>query len=306
MKRIKELTDGRFQIRLYPTGELVHGLQVLDTVHQGSVQMGHTAGYYYIGKNPTFSFDTAIPFGLTARQQMSWLYEGGGLGLMRELYADFNVLSFPGGNTGAQMGGWFRQEIHSVNDLKGLRMRIPGIGGQVMDRLGVNVQVLAGGDIYPALERGAIDATEWVGPYDDEKLGFYQAAKNYYYPGWWEPGPSLSFLVNKKAWDTLPALYQKAIEVAAAEASQAMLAKYDAQNPAALARLLKRGVVLRRFSDDIMATAQQETKSKLEELATRNATYNKVYTAWKKFKKTSNTWFGTSEQAYTAFRMDCS
>lgn len=301
VRRVNELTEGRFHIRLYPAGEIVPGLKVLDAVQQGTVQMGHTAGYYYIGKNPAFAFDTSIPFGLTARQQSAWLYEGGGLDLMREVYADFNIRSFPGGNTGAQMDGWFRSEVNSLQDLNGLKMRIPGLGGEVMNRLGVTVQVLAGGDIFPALERGAIDATEWVGPYDDEKLGFHQAAGNYYYPGWWEPGPGLSFLVNQKAWDGLPPVYQETIEVAAAEAGQAMMLRYDAQNPAALVRLMDHGVTLRPFPHDIMRAAQREAHDKLEETANKDAEYKKVYTAWQKFRDDSFRWFGTTEQAYANF-----
>ena len=201
--RVSELTDGKFTIRPYPGGEMVPALEVLGAVQTGTVQMGHSASYYYVGKNPAFAFDTCVPFGLTARMQNAWLYYGGGLELMRELFADFNIVNLPGGNTGVQMGGWFRRTIDSLDDLRGLKMRIPGLGGQVMDRLGVNVQLISGGEIFPALERGAIDATEWVGPYDDEKLGFQKVASNYYYPGWWEPGPTLSFYVNRSAWDRM-------------------------------------------------------------------------------------------------------
>ena len=180
--RLEALSGGRFLLRPYPAGEIVPGLQVLDAVQQSTVQVGHTASYYFTGKNPALAFETGPPFGLTTRQQFGWLYEGGGLELTREILADFNILNFPAGSTGAQMGGWFKGEVNTVADLQGLKMRIPGLGGEVMSRLGVTVQVLAGGDIYPALERGAIDATEWVGPYDDEKLGFQRVANNYYYP----------------------------------------------------------------------------------------------------------------------------
>ena len=195
--RVEELTGGQFSIRVYPAGEIVPGLQVLDGVQQNNVDMGHSAGYYYIGKNPALVFDTAVPFGLTARQQVAWM-KAGGLDLMREVYADFNIINFPGGNTGTQMGGWFRNPVNSLEELKGLKMRIPGLGGKVMSRLGVTVQVLAGGDIYPALERGAIDATEWVGPYDDQKLGFHKVAKNYYYPGWLGARSSIELLCKQK------------------------------------------------------------------------------------------------------------
>lgn len=268
--------------------------------------MGHAASYYFIGKNPALAFDCTVPFGLTARQYNAWLYHGDGLELTRALFADFNVLNFPGGNTGVQMGGWFRRELHGLQDLRGLKMRIPGLGGRVMDRLGVTVQVLAGGDIYPALERGAIDATEWVGPYDDEKLGFDEVAKYYYYPGWWEPGPALSFYVNRDAWDRLPATYQHALEVAAAEANVGMLAAYDAKNPPALGRLLDKGVQLRRFPDDIMEAAEQNAFDLLEEQAAADPTYDKVYRAYMKWRADAYRWFGTAEQAYArfAFRND--
>ena len=186
--RVAALTGGRFTIRVFPPGELVPPLQVMDAVQAGTVHLGHTADYYYIGKNPALAFGTSIPFGLNARQQTAWLKYGGGLELLRGIYSDFGMISFPFGNTGVQFGGWFRTPVETLADLNGLRMRIPGLAGEIMSRLGVTVQVLGGPDIYPALERGAIDAAEWVGPYDDEKLGFHEIAKNYYAPGWWEPG----------------------------------------------------------------------------------------------------------------------
>ena len=300
-ERLSQLTEGRFTVRSYPAGEIVPGLQVLDAVQMGTVQMGHSASYYFKGKNPALAFDCSVPFGLTARQQNAWLYRGGGLELMRKLLADFNVISFPGGNTGIQMGGWFRREINSAADLGGLKMRIPGLGGEVMARLGATVQVLAGGDIFPALERGAIDATEWVGPYDDEKLGFFKIAKYYYYPGWWEPGPSLSFYVNQDAWAKLPKEYQYAVEVAAAEANERMLTNYDALNPPALERLLNQGVEMRPFADDIMAAARRESFALYEEQAAADAGYREVYQAWQKFRTDAYRWFATAEASYAAF-----
>jgi len=203
-QRVREMTDGRFVITPFAAGELVPGLQVLDAVQSGTVQCGHSASYYYIGKNPALAFGTTVPFGLTAQQQNAWLYNAGGLEAMQKLYADFNIINFPAGNTGAQMGGWFKRPINTVSDLKGLKMRIPGLGGKVMASLGVNVQVLPGGEIFLALDRGALDAAEWVGPYDDEKLGLNKAAQYYYYPGWWEPGPSFDLLVNRSEWQKLP------------------------------------------------------------------------------------------------------
>jgi TRAP-type mannitol/chloroaromatic compound transport system substrate-binding protein len=300
-ERLKQITDGRFQIHVSGAGEIVPGLQVMDAVQSGSVQVGHTAGYYYIGKNPALAFDTCLPFGLTARQQQAWLYQGGGLELLRKVYADFNIVNFPGGNTGAQMGGWFRREIQGLADLKGLKMRIPGMGGKVMDRLGVSVQVLAGPEIYPALERSAIDATEWVGPYDDEKLGFHKVAPHYYYPGWWEPGPNLSFLVNQNAWAKLPAAYQAAFEAATHEACTTMLTRYDAQNPAALRRLLDHGVQLHPFSHEILQAASHAFDELVQAEADNDAQYATIYQAWKQFRQDAIQWFGTAELAFTSF-----
>jgi TRAP-type mannitol/chloroaromatic compound transport system substrate-binding protein len=297
-KRLEALTEGRFNVRVHPAGEVVPGLQVLDAVQQGTVEVGHSASYYYVGKSPALAFDTAVPFGLDARQQGAWLQHGGGMELMRELFADFGVINLFGGNTGVQMGGWFRRTVGSLAELQGLKMRIPGMGGKVMHRLGVTVQVLAGGEIYPALERGAIDATEWVGPYDDEKLGFQQVAKHYYYPGWWEPGPSLSFYVGRAAWDKLPADYQAAVEVAAADAGRSMMTRYDAENPAALERLVAAGVQLRPFADDILGAAEAATEELHAELAREHASYKKVLEPWRAFKRRSARWLSTAELAY--------
>jgi len=300
-ERVSQLTEGRFTIHVYPGGELLPALQVLDAVQKSTVQIGHTVSYYYKGKNPSLCFDSAVPFGLTARQQNSWLYYGGGLEAMRKIYADFGIINFPGGNTGIQMGGWFRNEIGSLADINNLKMRIPGLGGEIMNAMGATVQQLAGGDIYPALERGAIDATEWVGPHDDEKLGFYKVAKYYYYPGWWEPGPTVSFLINREAWDKLPVRYQQAIEVASAEVNLSMLAEYDARNAPALARLLDKGVQLRPFPDDVMREAKRLTDELMDSMAADDAGYREVYDAWKKFRAESTRWFASAETTYAAF-----
>jgi TRAP-type mannitol/chloroaromatic compound transport system substrate-binding protein len=203
-RRVAEGSDGNFQIRVFAAGEIVPGLQVLDAVQNGTVQCGHTAPYYYIGKDPAFAFATAVPFGLNARQQNAWMYYGGGMEAVAALFREYGCVQFPSGNTGVQMGGWYRKEIKSLADLKGLKMRVAGLAGQVLAKLGVVGQQLAGGEIYQALERGTIDAAEWVGPYDDEKLGFQKVAKYYYYPGWWEGGPQLSTIVNIKQWESLP------------------------------------------------------------------------------------------------------
>ncbi|WCM40592.1 TRAP transporter substrate-binding protein [Thermus antranikianii] len=305
-ERVSALTGGRFQIRPYQAGEIVPGLQVMDAVQQGTVEMGHTASYYFVGKAQVFAFDTAVPFGLTARQQNAWMYHAGGIELFRPIFADFGIIQFPGGNTGVQMGGWFRKEIKGVADLKGLKMRIPGPGGQVMSRLGVVPQVLAGGDIYPALERGVVDAAEWVGPYDDEKLGFYKVAKYYYYPGWHEPGPMLSFYVNLREWGRLPKDYQQAIEVAAAEANLWMMAKYDRLNAPALQRLIRAGVRLRKWPAEVMRAAQKAAFEWYEEEAAKDATYRKVYTAWKAFREEQYRWFGVAELGYEGFAFPAS
>ena len=302
-ERVSELTSGRFQIRSYPGGELVPAFEVLGAVQNGTVQMGHSASYYFQGQNPALIFDCTIPFGLTARQHNAWMYHGGGMELLRELFADFNIRNLPGGNTGMQMGGWFRQPIGSLEDLQDLRMRIPGLGGSVMSELGVNVQNISGGEIYPALERGAIDATEWVGPYDDEKLGFQEIVKNYYYPGWWEPGPALTFYVNQSEWDRLPSTYQSALEAAASEANVKMLASYDAKNPQALQRLLDQGVTLRRFPTDVMSRAREVTRDLLQNQSSGDL-YTRLYEAYRDWQEQEEVWFGTVEHAYASFVYD--
>ena len=299
--RVESLTDGQFSIKAYPAGEIVPALEVMEAVEQGTAEIGHTASYYYSGKDDALVFDCAVPFGLTARQHSAWLLEAGGLDLMRTLFGKFGIRNLPGGNTGVQMGGWFRNPVRSLADLKGLKMRIPGMGGKVMDALGVTVQLLGGGEIYPALERGTIDATEWVGPYDDMKLGFYKVAKHYHYPGWWEPGPALSFYVNQKSWDSLPQQYQSALEAASREAALGMMAEYDAKNPPALKQLLTKGVELVPFPDDVMHAARDVTEQKITALADGNAGFRKIYDHWRAFQVESNRWFGTAEKQYGDF-----
>ena len=300
--RVAALTGGAFQIRVFPAGEIVPGLRVLDAVQQGTVQAGFSADYYYIGKHPAFAFGTAVPFGLSPRQQISWLLSGGGIELMREVYADFGIRNFLCGLTATQMGGWFRHEVKSLADLRGLRMRIPGLGGEIMDRLGATVQLLAAGDIYPALERGAIDATEWVGPYDDEKLGFHEIAPYYYYPGWWEPGPTLTLQVGRAAWDELPGGYQEIIESTTREATVHTLARYDAEDPSALRRLVDEGgVQLRKYPDEILEAAWRASAAYLEEQAAAEAGFRKVYEGWKGFRSEIFRYFAGNEQAYATF-----
>jgi TRAP-type mannitol/chloroaromatic compound transport system substrate-binding protein len=246
--RVRAITGGKFDIRVFPGGEIVPGLQALDAVQQGTVECCHTCSYYYVGKDKTFGFGTAMPFGMNARQMNAWIYYGGGQKLLDEFYSTTTSSHFAGGNTGVQMGGWWRKEVKTLADLKGIKMRIAGLGGTVFAELGAVPQQIAGGDIYPALEKGTIDAAEWVGPYDDEKLGFYKVAKNYYYPGWWEPGPMIHFFVNKAEWAKLPKEYQEAFQAAAYEANVTMMAEYDHKNPRALSKLLQNGVKLQAFS----------------------------------------------------------
>jgi TRAP-type mannitol/chloroaromatic compound transport system substrate-binding protein len=289
-------------MRVFASGELVPGLQVMDAVEAGTAQAGFTAGYYYIGKHPALAFDSAVPFGFNTRQQNAWLYHGGGIELLREVHAEFGIINFPCGNTGCQMGGWFRNPLQSVADLRGLRMRIPGIGGEVMTRLGASVQVLAGGDIYPALERGAIDATEWVGPHDDLKLGFYQIAPNYYMPGWWEPGPTLTLQVNQTAYDALPKAYQEMLAEVCKEVNFNMTAQYDAANPKALRTLVQEhGVRLRVYPQDILEAAWRESNEYLEEQAAANAGFRKVYDSFREFRDLAFPYFAGNEQEYARF-----
>lgn len=302
-KRLAAMTDGRFIITPFAANEIVPGLAVLDAVQAGTVECGHTASYYYVGKNPALSFGTSVPFGLTAQQQNAWFYQGGGLEAMHKIYTDFGIISFPAGNTGAQMGGWFKRQINTVNDLKGLKMRIPGLGGQVMTRLGVNVQVLPGGEIYLALDRGAIDAAEWVGPYDDEKLGLHKAAQFYYYPGWWEPGPTLEVQINLNKWQKLPKEYQEAFKTATFEANLEMLAKYDGLNRMAMKRLVDGGTKLTAYTPEIMQAAQKAAFDLYEENASKDPTFKEIYQQWKSFRDEIYQWHKINELSFTNFVM---
>jgi TRAP-type mannitol/chloroaromatic compound transport system substrate-binding protein len=299
--RVREMTGGRFSIEPYAAGEIVPGLEVLDAVQNGTVQCGHTASYYYVGKNPALAFGTSMPFGLTAQQQNAWLYHGGGLEAMHQLYADFNVINFPAGNTGTQMGGWFKREIKSLRELKGLKMRIPGLGGEVMSRLGVNVQVLPGGEIFLALDRGAIDAAEWVGPYDDEKLGLNKAAPFYYYPGWWEPGATLEVQVNKSQWDKLPKEYQEILKTAAMESNLNMLSKYEALNRQAMQRLVDGGTKLVPYPTEILQAAEKAAFELYEQNASKNATFKQIYEQWNQFRQQVAQWNRINELSFANF-----
>ncbi|MDY0073711.1 MAG: TRAP transporter substrate-binding protein DctP [Thauera sp.] len=299
--RLRQLTDGKFDIRAFPAGEIVPGLQVLDAVQAGTVEVCHTAPYYFFGKNEAFAFDCAVPFGMSARAHNAWMYYGGGMEAMREFYAGYGVVNFLAGNSGCQMGGWFRKPIETAADLKGLKMRIGGFAGRVLERLGLVPQQIAAGDIYPALEKGTIDAAEWIGPADDEKLGLNKVAPHYYYPGWWEGSTAFSFLVNRAQWDKLPKTYQAAFEVAAGEANVRIMADYDARNPPALGRLIKGGAKLHAFSRDIMEGSFAAANAVMEETSSKNPDFKKIYEPWKRFRNDQFQWFRVAEQAYAQF-----
>ena len=300
-RRIAEATDNKFQIRTFAAGEIVPGLQVLDAVQAGTVELGQTASYYYIGKDPTFAFDTTMPFGLNTRQQQAWQYHGGGRELMGELLKDYNIHLIPAGNTGAQMGGWFRKEVKTLDDLKGLKMRIAGLAGQVVTKLGMVPQQIAGGDIYPALEKGTIDATEWVGPYDDEKLGFVKVAKYYYYPGWWEGTAQGVLYINLNNWQQLPKAYQTIVEQACAELYNWQVAKYDVSNAQALRRLAAEGMQLRPFSREIMEASYKASLQLYDEISAQNPRFKKVYESWRKFRDDQYLWFRVAENTFENF-----
>ena len=301
-EKVTAMTGGRFKIIAKPAGELAPPLEVLNVVKQGAVPCGHTAAYYYIGQTPAVAFGTSLPFGLTPQQQNAWLYEGGGLKQLQELYASqFGVIQFPAGNTGTQMGGWFRKEVSKLSDLQGLKMRIPGLGGQVMSKLGVLVQNFSGGEIFPALQTGAIDAAEWVGPYDDEKLGLNKVAKYYYYPGWWEPGPTMEVQINLNAWNKLPVEYQEIIKGAAFEANQTMLSIYEARNYAALQRLLKSGTELRPYSEEILKAAETAAFQLYAEFSAKNSDFKAIFENWQKFREGIYTWNNLNQGSFERF-----
>ncbi len=300
-KKVSELSGGKFQITTHAAGELMPAFGVLDGVSNGTVEMANTAPYYFFGKDPTYALDCAIPFGLNSRQMTAWMFEGNGLKLMREFYAKVGIVNFPMGNTGAQMGGWYRKEIKSVADLKGLKFRVGGFGGKVAERLGVVSQNIPGGEIYQALEKGTIDAAEWVGPYDDLKLGFNKVAPHYYYPGWWEGGPQLSLYVNQKAYDGLSSEYKSMIENASAYAHIDMQARYDGKNAASLKQLVASGTKLHRFPKDVMDAAFKSAMEVYAELNATNPAWKKIYDDYSAFRRDANLWFRFSEAAFDDF-----
>jgi len=297
-KRVSEMTDGKFTIRPFAAGEIVPGLAVLDAVQAGTVECGHTASYYYFGKDPAFAFGTAVCFGGNTRQQAAWWLFGGGAEAMAPLYKDYGCVAYMAGNTGCQMGGWYRKEIKSLADMKGLKMRIGGFAGLTLARLGVVPQQLAAPDIYPALEKGTIDAAEWVGPYDDEKLGFNKVAQYYYTPGYWEGGPMTHCLVNEKKLAELPKSYLAALQTACNEAALWMPAKYDAQNPDAMRRLVANGTKLRRFPNSVLEAAEKVSYEIYAEMEAKSPHWKRIYPGWKKFRDEQFQWFRVAENTY--------
>jgi len=304
-KQIEQASAGRLKIRVYAAGELVPAMEVFDTVSRGTVEMGHGAAYYWKGKSEAAQFFTAIPFGMTAMEMNGWLYFGGGLELYRELYGQFSLVPFPAGNTGVQMGGWFNREINSINDLQGLVMRIPGFGGAVLERAGGTPVTLPGGEIFTSLQTGAIDATEWVGPYNDMVMGLQDAAKYYYYPGWQEPGPSLECIVNQDAWAKLPADLQGIVELACSALNDQMTAEFTARNAEYLAELEQdASVQIREFPAEVLAQLRTYSNELVAELIERDESAAKIFASFSAYKKKAQRWSQLSEQAYLNARSD--
>jgi TRAP-type mannitol/chloroaromatic compound transport system substrate-binding protein len=296
--KVSEMTGGKFVITTHAAGELVPAFGTIDATKDGTVEMSNTAPYYYFGKDETFALGCAIPFGLNSRQMSAWMYHGNGLKLFREFYSNYGIVNFPMGNTGAQMGGWFRKPIKSLADFKGTKFRVGGFAGKVVERIGGVPQNIPGGEIYQALEKGTIDAAEWVGPYDDLKLGFYKVAKNYAYPGWWEGGPQLDLHINKKAWDSLSAEYKAIVEAASVYAHNDMQTRYDARNAAALKTLVAGGAKLFPFPKDMMDAAFKESMALYEEIGQKNPNWKKIYGDYSAFRKEANQWFRFTEARF--------
>ena len=300
---VEEMSNGQMKITVYGAEEQVPAFGVFDAVSSGSHQMGHSGGYFWKGKVPAAQFFTSVPFGLTADEINAWVNRGGGLELWREIYAPFNIYPIPAGNTGTQMFGWFNKEINSLEDIKGLKMRIPGIGGEVLKEAGGIPVTLPGGELFTALQTGVIDATEWVGPYNDLTFGFHQAAKYYYYPGWHEPGPMLELLINKDAWDSLPKHLQVIIETASKAVNQDMLDEYLAKNNQARTELVEtQGVELRKLPDDVIEEFRIISNRILDDLASKDEPIAKVYTSYLKFKNDVSAYHEISEDAFVESR----
>ncbi|MFN3274163.1 MAG: TRAP transporter substrate-binding protein [Paracoccus sp. (in: a-proteobacteria)] len=302
-QRLSEATDGRFTIQVFAAGEIVPGLDAINATTDGTVECSHSVGYYNWGKDAAFACGADLPFTFSARSKAAFNYHGGGIENYNAFLEKYDLISYPGGNTGTQMGGWYRKEINSVADLQGLKLRIAGLAGRVLERMGAVPQQIPGGDIYPALERGTIDAAEWVGPYDDAKLGFHKVAPYYYYPGFWEGGPTVSFFVNKPQWDQLPDSYKSLFRTAAQAVDQNMLAKYDMLNPTALKELVAQGAQLRSFSEDVLVAGFQASNEVYAEISAENEDFKTQYEAMLTFRDDWYLYQQTAEYTFDTFMM---
>jgi TRAP-type mannitol/chloroaromatic compound transport system substrate-binding protein len=302
-KAVAEMTDNKFQIQTFQNGEIIAQANVVDAIQQGTVEAAHTCSYYHFGKDPAFAFGTCVPYGLNPRQENAWFYYGGGNELLNAFYAKYNITAYPGGNSGTQMGGWWRKEIKTVDDLKGIKFRVGGFGGAVLAKLGVVPQSIPAGDIYTSLEKGVIDAAEWIGPYDDEKLGLNKIATNYYYPGWWEGATCCHFFFNTAALQKLPKNYQAILENAAAMANVKLQAQYDKENPAALRRLVQSGAQLRPFPAEIMDASFKAATDVCNEYSATNAEFKKFWDAVKPARNEGFLWEQLADGAYDNFMM---
>jgi TRAP-type mannitol/chloroaromatic compound transport system substrate-binding protein len=300
-KAVKAMSGGKFEISVHAAGELMPAFGVIDGVQNATVEMAHTVPYYFFGKNEAFAIGAAIPFGMNSRQMTAWMFEGNGRKLMNEFYNGYNMTSFAGGNTGAQMGGWFRKEIKTVADLKGLKFRVGGFAGKVLEKLGVVPQNIPGGEIYQGLEKGTIDAAEWVGPYDDQKLGFNKVAPYYYYPGWWEGGPEVDFFINNKALESLSAENRAIIEAASSVAHVDMQAKYDARNPNALKQLVGNKVKVLPFPTAVLEASFTASMETYAELDAKNPVWKKIYADYRAFQRDQILWFRFAESRFDTF-----
>jgi TRAP-type mannitol/chloroaromatic compound transport system substrate-binding protein len=300
-RAVAEATDNKFQIQTFAANDIVPGVRALDAVANGTVEIAHTASYYYVGKDPTFAFATAVPFGLNSRMQNAWQFFGGGMELMNGFFRTYGIYAIPCGNTGCRMGGWFRREITDPADFNGLKFRIGGYPGRVLERLGCVPQQIAGGELHAALAKGTIDAAEWVGPYDDEKLGLQDVAPFYYYPGWWEGGAMIHIFINLEKWNALTPTYQSIVRTCADMANTWMQAKYDAANPAALKRLLAAGAKLQPFPPVVMDAGLKAAFGVYREIAATNAEFRKVFEAMMAFRNDQYLWWQVAEYTYDSY-----
>ena len=302
--KVREMTDGAFDISLFASGEIAPALGALDVTSLGTVDACHTTSYYYVGKNEAFAIGSCLPFGMNARQQIGWMTSGNGLEMMQSLYDDYNIVGFPAGNTGAQMGGWLKKELNTIEDVKGLKIRIGGLAGQVFERMGAIPQQIPGSDVYQSLEKGVIDAAEWVGPYDDEKLGFQKVAPYYYYPGWWEGGPNIHFFINKESWNKLPNSYKAILKSACQGATMNMWMKYDAQNPAALRRIAASDTQIKKYPTELMKKFHHKTRELYADLSSKSPVFKKIFEAHEQYREETALWLRFSDAHYDHFMIN--